>query len=49
MFKSAVYKKVIRPVLSYGRETLALRKYVQIVLEGTGITMLRLMMGNKED
>ena len=47
MFKEAVYKTVIRPVLMYGSETWALRKAEQNLLERTELRMLRWMMGIK--
>ena len=45
MLKAAVYKTVIRPVLMYGSETLALRKVEQNLLERTEMSMLRWMVG----
>ena len=48
MLKAAAgYKTVVRPVLMYGSETLALRKTEQNLLERTEMRMLRWMMGLK--
>ena len=48
MLKAAAgYKTVVRPVLMYGSETLALRKAEQNLLERTEMRMLRWMRGLK--
>ena len=48
MLKAAAgYKTVIRHVLMYGSETLALRKAEENLLERTEMRMLRWMMGIK--
>ena len=49
IFKAAVYKTVIRPVLMYGSETwAALRKAVHKLTERTEMIML-MDDGNRED